>query len=87
MLGGWATGAWTVESQKEKLNKVYSATYAKSPSMETSWATLETLEDEFFLQVLTGDASIEDFEEFVDQWNKLGGETVTKEIKDIVKSN
>lgn len=81
---GWATGAWTVQSQADKLNKVYAATYAESPSMESLWATLETQEDEFFLQVLTGDTSMDQFDSFVEQWKGLGGDTITQEINDMV---
>lgn len=83
---GWATGAWTVQSNADKLNQVYAATYAESPSMESLWATLETQEDEFFLQVLTGDVSVEEFDSFVSQWKALGGDTITEEMNEMVKA-
>lgn len=83
---GWANGAWTVQSQADKLNQVYAATYAESPSMEMMWAALTTLEDEFFLQVLVGDTSIDEFDNFVSQWKALGGDTITKEINEMVTS-
>lgn len=83
---GWANGAWTVQKDADKLNQVYAATYADSPSMESLWGTLETQEDEFFLQVLTGDASIDEFDKFVEQWKALGGDTITQEINDMVKA-
>lgn len=82
---GWATGAWTVQSQEDKLNRVYEATYAESESMESLWASMETLEDEFYLKVLTGDASVDEFDEFVEQWNVLGGETITQEMTKMVQ--
>lgn len=83
---GWANGAWTVQKNADKLNQVYAATYADSPSMESLWATLKTQEDEYFLQVLTGDASIDQFDDFVAQWKALGGDTITQEINDMVKA-
>lgn len=83
---GWATGAWTVQSQNDKINRVYEATYAESPSMETLWASLETLEDEYYLQVIVGDASLDDWDDFVNQWKALGGDTITQEITDIVNA-
>ncbi len=83
---GWANGAWTVQSQADKLNQVYAATYAESPSMEMMWAALTTLEDEFFLQVLVGDTSVDEFDNFVSQWKALGGDTITKEINEMVNS-
>ncbi len=83
---GLANGAWTVQSQADKLNQVYAATYAESPSMEMMWAALTTLEDEFFLQVLVGDTSIDEFDNFVSQWKALGGDTITKETNEMVNS-
>lgn len=84
---GWANGAWTVQSQADKLNLYYGASYADTPSMESLWATLETQEDEFYLQVLTGNASIDDFDKFVSQWKALGGDTVTQEMAELVNAN
>lgn len=83
---GWANGAWTVQSDADKLNQVYAASYADTPSMESLWATLETLEDEFYLQVLTGNTSIDEFDKFVEQWKALGGDTITQEMADMVKT-
>lgn len=83
---GWANGAWTVQKNADQLNQVYAATYADSPSMESLWGTLKTQEDEFFLQVLTGDVSVDAFDSFVEQWKALGGDTITQEINDMVKA-
>ena len=54
--------------------------------MESLWGTLKTQEDEFFLQVLTGDVSVDAFDSFVEQWKALGGDTITQEINDMVKA-
>lgn len=81
---GWANGAWTVQKNSDKIEKSYAATYAESPSMESLWTTLETLEEEFFLKVLTGETSIDEFDSFVEQWNALGGDTITQEINEMV---
>lgn len=83
---GWANGAWTVQKNADQLNQVYAATYADSPSMESLWGTLKTQEDEFFLQVLTGDVSVDEFDSFVEQWKALGGDTITQEINDMVNA-
>lgn len=84
---GWANGAWTVQGQADKLNLKYAASYADSPSMESLWATLKTLEDEFYLQVLTGNTSIDEFDKFVSQWKALGGDTITQEMAELAGSN
>ena len=84
---GWANGAWTVQSQADKLNLQYAASYADSPSMESLWATLETQEDEFYLQVLTGNTTIDEFDKFVSQWKALGGDTITQEMSELAGAN
>lgn len=48
-------------------------------------AVLKDLEKQTFLKIIMNKASIDEFDKFVEEWNKLGGETVTKEINDIVK--
>jgi putative aldouronate transport system substrate-binding protein len=45
-------------------------------------ATLEKLEDDAFTKIIMGN-SIDEFDDFVASWNKLGGEAATKEINDI----
>lgn len=50
-------------------------------TMETSWANLEKLEEETFIKIVTGDLDVESgFEQFVQDWNKQGGETIIQEI-------
>lgn len=43
--------------------------------------TLENMQNEVFIKVILG-ASIEEFDRFVQDWNKLGGEQITKEVND-----
>ena len=81
------TAAWTVQSQADKLNLQYAASYADSPSMESLWATLETQEDEFYLQVLTGNTSVDEFDKFVSQWKALGGDMITQEMTELSGAN
>ena len=47
--------------------------------------TLVAMEEEFYLQVLTGDKSIDEFDDFVKKWNALGGEKITQEITEQIK--
>ncbi len=84
---GWSIGAWEVQRNTEMINRINDVTYAKTPTMETEWATLETMEDETYLQILTGDADISAFDDFVNNWKVLGGDTITQEIKDIAAGN
>ena len=54
---------------------------------EYLWATLETQEDEFYLQVLTGNTTIDEFDKFVSQWKALGGDTITQEMSELAGAN
>ena len=49
--------------------------------MDSKWATLEKLEDETFLKILNGEASIDAFDEYVEQWNALGGSDIIAELE------
>lgn len=61
--------------------KIPSAFDYATSTMATKWPTLEKQEDEYFLQVITGQASIDDFDSFVNQWLTLGGEDITAEVQ------
>lgn len=47
--------------------------------------TLDKLEDQMYLQIIVGEKPLDYFDEFVDQWYKLGGETLTQEVEEILK--
>ena len=69
------------------MNKVFDATYLETETMNDKWATLEKLEDEFYLQVLNGDATADDFDSYVSQWNDLGGAEIIQELTDLMSEN
>lgn len=61
------------------LNEFYGA---PTPGMTKNQVTLDKLEIETFTKIILG-KSIDEFDKFVDQWNKLGGEEITKEVNDL----
>lgn len=69
----------------DNTNHVTGATYSYSPTMESKWATLQKLESETFLQIITGDKPVDEFDNFVSQWKSLGGDTITQELADMIK--
>lgn len=83
---GWATGALCVQSAGDQVNMFPAASYADTPSMEKLWTAMETLEEEYFLKVVTGEASLDDWDSFVSEWKSLGGDTITAEMKEYVAS-
>ncbi|RAV14389.1 extracellular solute-binding protein [Paenibacillus contaminans] len=55
---------------------------APTPSMGDKIPTLGKMEVEQFTKIIMGAAPIDSFDEFAANWNKLGGEQVTKEVND-----
>ncbi|GGD58983.1 extracellular solute-binding protein [Paenibacillus nasutitermitis] len=71
----------TAEIGSDKLNIVRNVFFGKTATMQRKWAILTKLENETFLKIILGDEPIEKFDDFVKEWNKLGGDEVLKEIK------
>ncbi|QHW35517.1 extracellular solute-binding protein (plasmid) [Paenibacillus rhizovicinus] len=60
------------------INEFYGSATA---TMAARKSTLDKMELEVFTKIIMG-APIEDFDKFVQNWNKLGGEQITKEVND-----
>lgn len=60
------------------------ATYGMTDSYAELWPQLEDMQDEFFLQVITGEVSIDEFDSFVEKWYAQGGEVITQEYNDLI---
>lgn len=69
---------------QENTNHKLGATYSYSPTMESKWATLQKMEAETFLQILTGEKPVDEFDNFVSQWKSLGGDTITQELTEMI---
>ncbi|OMF37675.1 hypothetical protein BK133_03795 [Paenibacillus sp. FSL H8-0548] len=52
----------------------------QTDTMSSKWSTLDKLEKETFTKIILGFADISAFDEYVNKWNALGGEQITKEI-------
>jgi putative aldouronate transport system substrate-binding protein len=53
---------------------------ATTDTMALKWANMKTLEDETILKIIMGEAPIDSFDEFVTQWNQMGGTEITQEV-------
>lgn len=51
-------------------------------TMVDSLAQLEKMELETFTRIITGDASADEFDTFVENWNRMGGSKITEEINE-----
>lgn len=52
---------------------------AALPSQAKNQAELDKLRDEYQVAIITGKKPVEAFDEFVKEWNRIGGELLTKE--------
>ena len=82
-VAGWAyvRAAGLLGQEADNMNQVFDSSYTQTESMDSKWATLEKLEDETFLKILNGEAGIEAFDEYVEQWNTLGGTDILAELE------
>lgn len=53
-------------------------------SMSDLWASLESLELQTFLSIVTGQKPVEEFDSFVTQWYSQGGDIVTEEVNEAI---
>ena len=58
--------------------------YYVTESMAEIKPTLDTLESTTFLQIITGELPLSAFDDFVEQWYTLGGQTITDEVRSLV---
>jgi putative aldouronate transport system substrate-binding protein len=70
---------------KDKVNVVFSLTYAPTETITTKWANLKKLEDETFLKIILGTAPIDSFDQFVTDWKAQGGDQLTAEVQASIK--
>ena len=50
--------------------------------MTEKMSTLESMRDETFTKIIMGESPIEEFDAFVESFNKLGGEQITAEVNE-----
>jgi len=70
---------------KDKVNVVFSLTYAPTPLVTEKWSNLQTLEASVFLKIILGTEPIDSFDKFVADWKAQGGDDITAEIEASLK--
>ncbi len=55
---------------------------AATPTMSEKMASLKKYQDETFTKIIMGEAPISDFDKFVNEWKKLGGDQITAEVNE-----
>ena len=67
------------ESGRIMINKFVGA---PTETMTEKLSTLETMRDEIYTKIIIGESSIDDFDTFVADFNKLGGDDMTAEVNE-----
>lgn len=87
-LWGWERiygpdGAERVVDQYDRDNQFLYDKFEGAPTatMVERQTTLDKMQNEVFVKIILG-APLEEFDRFVEDWNKLGGEQITKEVND-----
>lgn len=64
-----------------KNNKKQKLFFGQTKTMRSDWWKLEQLENTSYIEFIIGEKDIEtEWDDFVDRWNRLGGEQITKEV-------
>lgn len=67
--------------ENNPVDVAYDYTTESSSSLKP---TLDKLEQQMILQIIVGEKSLDYFDEFVEKWYQLGGDTLTQEVQDIL---
>jgi putative aldouronate transport system substrate-binding protein len=67
------------------VNVVQPVFFDQTDSMPLKWSTLQKMEREAMLKILTNEKSVDYFDTFVEEWINAGGEQITKEVNEAIK--
>lgn len=81
---GPTDSSFAVLNYYKQNNLLYTNEYRSSLQTETmtlKWSTLMNLEKEMITKIIVG-ASLDEFDKFVENWKKSGGDQITKEVNE-----
>lgn len=55
--------------------------YGRTETMSQKWTNLQDLELDMMLKIIMGEASIDEFDKFVENWHAMGGDQITAEVQ------
>lgn len=88
-LAAWSDAMARMDGSAEidpaKITVVRNVFFGQTKTMELKWAILEKMENETFLKIILGEEPIDKFDSFVEEWKKLGGNEITKEVEEAAK--
>ena len=80
------TGGYEVASRENVKVADNCVFFAMTDSMVARWTSLEKMENEALLAIITGEKDLDYFDEFVTKWTALGGDQIMEEATEIVKN-
>ena len=82
-------GGYAVIDQIKTENKLNVSAYNTVPSdnMAAKYPTLNKLAMETIIKIITGDAPVDSYDDFLEDWRQLGGDEVTKEAQEWYDNN
>ncbi|MFS0726769.1 extracellular solute-binding protein [Paenibacillus sp. 1P07SE] len=79
-----AAGSYAVIDQYDQaqLGRYDAYQGAATATMAEKLAALKRMQDDTFIQIIMGEKPIEEFDRFVSDWKRLGGDKITQEVND-----
>lgn len=65
---------------KTKQNRIQSLYFGETETMKAEWWKLRDLEKKTYLEIVTGEKDIDEFDDFVEEWYEKGGVKITEEV-------
>ena len=69
---------------EEPPNFLVPSFFETTDSMGSRWSSLEKMEMETVLKIITGEKDISEFDSFVEQWKSAGGDKITEEVNEAI---
>lgn len=63
-----------------KIKEVNPIFFGNTQSMSLKWPTLDKMEQEMYLKIITGEERVDYFDKFVESWKQTGGDQITEEV-------
>lgn len=81
----WSTATAFYDGAREastaNLNRIDNVFFGNTPVMQVTWNNLTRLENEMFLKIIIGVIEVDEgFNEYIKEWEKMGGKELTDEI-------
>lgn len=67
----------------DRVKEIHSLFFNNTKTMDSKWWMLKELESEVYLRIVTGQESIDYFDNFVLEWENQGGITISREVEEI----